>query len=85
MQSFIRTLLAFTVPGALPVKGYSRFGDGDEAGKRSRGSEHFQTLERGIYNNTTTSLQYFFCMRSESGKVRDSDDRRRKSKDLLST
>lgn len=55
MQSFIRTLLAFTVPGALPVKGYSRFGDGDEAGKRSRGSEHFQTLERGIYNNTTTS------------------------------
>lgn len=48
MQSFIRALLAFTVPGALPVKGYSRFGDGDEAGKRSRGSEHFQTLERGI-------------------------------------
>ncbi len=30
-------------------------------------------------------IQYFFCMRSESGKVRDSDDRRRKSKDLLST
>jgi hypothetical protein len=29
-----------------------------------------------IYND----IPYFFCMRSESGKVRDSDDRREESR-----